>query len=76
MITATATNNSNQKIDYPMLMESPKTGNIVLFSSHEKGMVIFSTGGVHKMGYYSDTWGMSCFRPYYGTVVLNTGGES
>ena len=57
-------------------MESKNTGNIILMQKKCVGFVVFSGSAAHPIGYSSGSWEMDHFIPYYGTVVLNTGGKS
>ncbi len=63
------------KPEYPRLMESTmNAGKIVLFTDLSRGVLLHQgndTMSNEGVGHYSDSWAMSCFKPYYGKVILD-----
>lgn len=57
--------------EYPKLMVSRATGAILLFNEEECGMVINAgSSKVYTTGHYSESWDMSCFKRFEGSVTL------
>lgn len=57
-----------QIITYPCLMNS-KDGDIVLFLSSTRGVVINNRGNF-PLGHTSELWASHHFSPFHGTVTL------
>lgn len=55
--------------EYPCLGVSTSSGVIVLFSSHEVGMVV-REGGSYEVGDYDICWHMPSFKKLSGSVTL------
>ena len=60
---------------YPKIMESIKTGAIILFVRHGAGVVLFTENNDDddndtKKGYYSDAFKMDVFRYFRGKVEI------
>jgi hypothetical protein len=53
---------------FPKLMTNDR-GMIVLFYEERKGMVL-RVVDVHKIGVYSESWGMEHFQDYEGEITL------
>jgi hypothetical protein len=48
-----------------------KDGEVVLFSGPGIGTSVREAeSGVHKVGYYTESWGMQFFTDFNGTVTL------
>lgn len=45
---------------------------IVLFADECRGTVVYSQREMQPIGYYSDYWIMSSFRPFYGIIQLTS----
>jgi hypothetical protein len=58
-----------EKMQYPMLMVSKKTGAIILMISEEKGFTIAPKGADNSYD-YSMTWDMNYFNVFHGNVTL------
>lgn len=64
------------KTDYIGFNEYPvlgicKSGLLVLFNEHKKGMVIATkTTSTFKVGEFSNTWDMTKFIPFKGTITI------
>jgi hypothetical protein len=57
-------------LPFPKLMISAE-GTVVLFSDQISGVVLVSAiKSVQPIGYHSDSWALSCFHDFYGTVTL------
>lgn len=64
---------SEVKIEYPCLMIQnigPSTGSIIFFYKEKSGIVIYSTDNGRYIGEQSDSWTMTAFEPYFGSVTL------
>ena len=72
MIRSEKTN--RQLVEYPNLMEGPKSGIVILASGWKVngtfiGMVVFSTKPEYPVGYYSEEWSRD-FVPFAGSIML------
>jgi len=57
--------------EYPKPLMSNDKDIVVLFSEPGKGMVIWvSEGSKYKMGEYSDSWSMVCFKEDFNYRVI------
>ena len=58
--------------DYPKLMKSKDTGNIILFSRLGTGMIVAL--GHHNLygeiGYFATDWSENFFKPFTGSITL------
>ena len=54
--------------DFPKLMICEEL--VVLFSERQQGMVVHSSVGVYPVGMYDESWHMSKFSDYHGTITL------
>jgi len=61
-----------EKIDFPMLMFSKVSGNIVLFFELGKGTIVYigNDNKDWKFGQYVTGWSMSNFEPFFGEITL------
>jgi hypothetical protein len=64
----TATDGKRQELDFPKLMISKTSGDIVLFSEEGIGTVIKGDAGV--IGDYCSSWTFINFEDYTGTITL------
>ena len=69
---------NEKRIEYPVLMQSRKTGVIVLFIGYKSGTVVHGVSEAgHSVGAYIGNgastydWDMSYFEKYTGTVELS-----
>lgn len=60
-----------EKSEYPKLMQSVWTGDIVYFTAYGLGFVVHRDKGPHKIGYEHRSWAMNCFADYDGEVTLS-----
>lgn len=72
IIEATA---PEKEIEYPCLMVSRASGNIVFFYYAKRGVVIASNMTVYPIGYYSESWDMFGFEEFKGKVILSNKSE-
>lgn len=70
MKTTVKRGDDTQKIDYPCLMMSRVSGNVVLFTSKGKGMCVHKGDSGWNVGCYTELWDMNAFNPFNGTVTL------
>lgn len=54
---------------FPKLMKGKDTKTVVLFSSPNRGMVVFRSAH-HELGRYSTDWAMDRFEDFFGEVTL------
>ena len=61
------------EIKYPCLMTAHgDLGTIVvLFTSKHFGTVVYSERKELPIGFYTEAWGMSSFKPFDGTIELS-----
>jgi len=60
------------KEEYPCLKISQEN-KVVLFSAYKRGVVVNPRPDSvdQRLGYYSEGWAMSCFKPFNGKVILS-----
>ena len=64
----TATEGRRKELDFPKLMISKTSGDIVLFTGEGVGTVVNECAGA--IGAYSATWNFSNFEDYTGKITL------
>ena len=73
MIKVELVEEKKQENEFPCLMKS-NGGKVVLMTERSrdcgKGTVVDSGLGVHKVGYYSDSWSFRDFKPLQGKIIL------
>lgn len=57
---------------FPKLMKSIEAGYVVLFSSPEHGIVVYSPLVSPAIGHNSTHWRMDKFQDFYGTITLTS----
>lgn len=62
---------NNTEPEYPCVMQCVN-GLAVLFESRGRGVVIFQGGSLQKVGEYNREWFMDAFKPFYGTVTIES----
>lgn len=72
-----AVESKKEKSDFPKLMKSIYSNNIVLMHSSNgicgAGVVVLYKGGAIDVGHYSENWLMEIFEDYDGSVTLQNG---
>lgn len=58
-------------IEYPCLMWDERDGRVLLFIRRGAGIVIHNPKNANHIGVYYETWVMSLFKPYHGTITLS-----
>lgn len=56
--------------EYPKLMEHRHCGLVVLFTDENCGTVVNESDAVYSVGDWSDTWEISDFHDFHGTILL------
>ena len=64
----TATEGEKRELDYPKLMISKTSGDIVLFTEKLKGTVV--KGGQSSLGNHCNNWFEENFEDYTGKITL------
>lgn len=67
-------NKEEKEIKYPCLMTATNDDAekiVVLFTNKKFGTVVYSERKIHPIGFYTETWVMSKFTPFDGTVELS-----
>ncbi len=59
--------------EYPKMMISKDTGDIVLFSKYGTGTVVRTGDWKWEMGKHGSCWNMACFEDFTGKVLLDGG---
>jgi hypothetical protein len=67
-LKSTATHAKPKLTEFPCLMCS-RWGSVVLFTDPFTGTVVLSAPG-NTLGFYSDKWTASDFKPFYGSVTF------
>jgi hypothetical protein len=74
MIKTIAKDKGEHVSDFPKLMKSTSSGNIVLMNSSNgtcgAGVVVVYKGGAIDVGHYSNMWAIGMFEDYDGSVTL------
>lgn len=60
-----------QEVKFPKLMQSSRTGTIVLFREPCVGTVVADPSSALPLGYYSDGWDKSLFTDFHGKIELS-----
>lgn len=63
---------TQERVGYPSLWYSHVADVVVLMHGPRKGVAVGNTNNVYRIGYYSETWDMHSFVPFYGTVTLKS----
>lgn len=67
-------NKKEKSANFPKLMKSTSSGNIVLMNSSNgtcgAGVVVVYKGGAIDVGHYSNMWTIDMFEDYDGSVTL------
>ena len=72
-LTSHASTDTEEVEEYPKLVISKQTGNIVLLTSEQAGTLIHLGSCPHntdKIGNIYRGWSKTCFRDYKGTISL------
>lgn len=66
---------SNQEIkkekSFPKLMQSKESGNVILFTEKEKGILVFEGDTYYGLGHFSKSWNMDNFIDFEGNIILS-----
>ena len=73
MINVKVSDKEERENDYPKLMVD-EYGMIVLFAGHKVGMVV-ETDSREDCGHYSESWDMSWFTEFDGSITLSNGSK-
>ena len=67
------TNDLKGEIKYPCLMTAHRNYGevVVLFHNECCGTVVYSERVLQPIGFYTEAWGMSSFKPFDGTIELS-----